>query len=48
MSEVPLYKSLVLFSVLTESFPVRERPSPEDLPRTLGIGYGRVLGGCVF
>ena len=25
-----------------------KRPSPYDPPRTLGIGYGRVLGGCVF
>ena len=27
---------------------IRKRPPPQDPPRTLGIGYGRVLGGCVF
>ena len=27
---------------------IRKRPPPQDPPRTLGIGYGRVLGGCIF
>ena len=27
---------------------IRKRPPPTDPPINLGIGYGRVLGGCVF
>ena len=27
---------------------IRKRPTPQDPPRTLGKGYGRVLGGCGF
>ena len=27
---------------------IKKRPPPQDPPRTLGKGYGRVLGGCIF
>ena len=39
MSEVPLHRVTSL---------IRTCPAPKDPHGTLGKGYGRVLGGCVF
>ena len=40
MSEEPLYLETYLAH--------KKTPTPLGPPRTLGIGYGRVLEGCVF
>ena len=59
MSEVPLYRSVVFCArvcvpeqtgliSLQGCLAHKKMPTPLGPPRTLGIGYGRILGGMWF
>ena len=40
--------SMIMIDAYRGTSPIRKRPTPLDPPRTLGIGYGRVIGGRGF
>ena len=46
--EFKLHLPMIRINTDRGTLPIRKRPTPLDPHRTLGIGYGRVIGGCVF